>query len=475
MGFGVWFSGRSNKPETFMVAGRSLPGWLLGFSVFATQVSNITLIGMTGKTFSENWSPLLLDIGVVVGILIACKFFVPFHRKNKHVSAYTHLENRFGAWATAYGASFYVLIQMVRMGTIIYLISLALAPLLDVNQTTIMLVTGIVVIAYTYTGGIEAVIWTDFLQGVVLIVGVVVSLGFIVYSMPGGATEVAEIAIQNNKLSLGDWSLSLRDPTVLVVALLGITVFLQDFGISQNYVQRYVAARSDSEAKRGLYTNLIIWFPFMFAIVALGTSIFAFYDAHPQLAAAEGIPSLKPDSIYPHFIAYHIPVGLKGLMIASILASSMSSMDSSLNGIATVFYSNIYVRYINKHPGERKAMKVLHATSVVVGVLAICIAISMTRVKSIWDTWFVISTMLAGAIFGLFLLGVISKKATGTGALIGSIVGIISMLWMKFSPALDLPVKYPYDSSTIGLVGTLVILSVGMVVSRLTTRPVSSN
>lgn len=467
---GYFFSLRNKDPEEFMVAKRSLPGWLLGFSIFATQISNITLIGTTGKAFGENWATLAMDIALPIAIVVSCKYFIPFHRKNKSVSAYTHLEKRFGPWATIYAVISYMVVQTFRMSTIMYLVSLSFASVFDFNQIGIILVTGFVVIAYTYVGGIEAVIWTDFWQGIILVGGVIVSLGYILLNMPEGPSQMFAIASEHNKFSLGSISLKFSEPGFWVMFFLGLTMYLQDFGISQTYVQRYMAAKSDTEAARSLWMTLVLTVPLIVFILLLGLGLFAFYTAQPELSATEGVFSMKMDHVYPHFIATHLPFGVKGLILAAILASAMSSVDSSLNAISALFFTNFYLRYKNKHPGRVKSMKILHRVSIVSGILAIGIAVSMMRIKSIWDVWLTTSTILTGAVFGIFILGFVSKRVNNSGAIVGSILGVVTVVWMTFSHKVDfLPTALvnPFHGLMTGVIGTLVVIGGGLLYTRL--------
>lgn len=471
---GMYFSQKNNHPEEFMVAKRSLPSWLLGFSIFSTKISNITLIGTTGKVFGKNWAPLAMDLALPIAIIICCKYFIPFHRKNRSVSAYTHFEERFGPWATIYAAFSYFLVQTFRMATIMYLISLSLTSILNVNQFAIILMTGIVVIIYTYTGGIEAVIWTDFLQGIILLGGVIVSIIYILFNMPEGPLQMLTLANEHDKFSLGSFSFTFSEAGFWVMVIFGLMMHLQDFGINQTYVQRYIAAKSDREAKRSLWITLVLIVPLMLLVCFLGASLFSFYISQTDLSTAEGVFAMKVDSVYPHFIATQLPLGLKGLILAAILASAMSSIDSSLNGIATLFFSNIYLRYFNKHPGREKSMQILHRVSIITGVIAIGLAMSMLKIKSVWDVWFTISTILGGAVFGIFILGFVSKQINSFTAVIGLIVGVSVVMWMTFSQQIAfLPsmLKNPFHQLMSGVIGTLVIIASGLLYSRFFGKP----
>lgn len=466
LAIGVRFAPKNDDPEEFMVAKRSLPGWLLGFSIFATQISNITLLGTAGKAFGENWAPLAMQLALPIAIIISCKYFIPFHRMNKSISSFTHLEQRFGPWATIYAVASYIFVQLLRMSAMMYLIALSLGSVFGFNHIAIILITGIIVVAYAYLGGLEAVMWTDFFQGIILILGIAVSAAYILFQMPEGPSQIIAIASKHNKFSLGSFSFAFSESGFWVMLFLGLTIYLQDFGINQNYI----AAKSQTEAQKSLWTTLVLMVPLMVLVSFLGTCLFSFYTAQPDLSTAEGVFSMAVDNVFPHFIATQLPLGIKGFILAAILASAMSSIDSSLNSIATIFFTNIYLRYQNGDPRKKKSMRILHQVSLICGLVSIGMAILMFQIKSIWDVWFTTSTILGGAVFGVFILGFISKKVNSAAAIAGSILGVFSIAWMLFSQRMDfLPsiLVSPFHTLMIGVVGTLVIITGGLVYAQL--------
>ena len=243
VGLGCWFARRSGTTDEFMLAGRSLSGWLVGLSVFGTYVSSISFLANPGKSFEGNWNPFAFGISLPLAAWIATRWFVPFYRNLGKVSAYEHLENRFGLWARTYAVVCYLLTQIARMGTIMYLVALALAPLTGWDVRWIIVSTGVLVTVYTLLGGIEAVIWTDAVQSIVLTVGILVSCGILLTGMPGGPQQVFEIAVEHEKFSLGSFNATFTESTFWVVLLYGFFINLNNFGIDQTYVQRYLTAQ----------------------------------------------------------------------------------------------------------------------------------------------------------------------------------------------------------------------------------------
>ncbi len=474
VGFGCWFVRRSRTTEGFMAADRSLPGWAVGLSIFGTYVSSISFLALPGKAYGGNWNPFVFSLALPIAAFLAVRYFVPFYRTGGEISAYNHLEHRFGAWARTYAVICYLLTQLARMGTIMYLVALALAPLTGWDVATIILVTGVLVTFYTLLGGIEAVIWTDVVQSVVLTVGALVCMVLLLLDMPEGPGQIFRIAAEHGKFSLGSFGPSLAEPTFWVVLVYGLTINLQNFGIDQSYVQRYITASSDAEAAKSVWLGAMLYLPISAVLFFIGTALFAFYTSQPDLLPGTADVAVKPDTVFPHFIVTRLPVGIVGLLIAAIFAAAMSSVDSSLNSSATLVLCDIYKRYFRPSAGGRESMCVLYTTTLVWGVLGTAAALAMMQVKSALDAWWQLSSIFSGGMLGLFLLGLISRRAKNPAAATGVLIGILVIVWMTFSPTWTgrlAPLRSPFHSFMIIVVGTLTILLVGLVVSRFGKRP----
>lgn len=465
--FGSWFVRKSRATESFMVAGRSLPGWAVGLSIFGTYVSSISFLASPGKSYASNWSPFVFGLSLPLAAWIAVRYFVPYYRKSGEVSAYTLLEHRFGAWARLYAMLCYLLTQLARMGTILYLVALALAPLTGWDIRTIIIVTGMLVTMYTLLGGIEAVIWTDVVQAIVLTGGAVVAAAVLFLGMPEGPGRLLAIAAENDKWSLGSFGVSLTEATFWVVLLYGIFINLTNFGIDQNFVQRYHTAKSHRDAARSVWLGALLFLPVSALFFFIGTGLFAYYETHPELRAevsaqvaeqrladeavlpgsdgydarlVETSESLGPadigDKVFPHFIVHRLPVGMTGLLIAAIFAAAMSSVDSSLNSSVTVFLSDVYKRFLRRSAGERESMAVLHASTLVWGLAGTGVALAMIQVKSALDAWWRLAGIFSGGMIGLFLLGLIVRRAKNAAAVTAVAIGVLVIVWMTFSPEL---------------------------------------
>jgi len=470
---GFWLGRKNTSPDQFMKAGGAIPGWAVGISIFGTYVSSISFLAYPGKAFGGNWNPFVFSLAIPVATLVAVRWFVPFYRRSGEISAYHHLEARFGAWARTYAVICYLLTQLARMGTIMYLLALALAPMLGWSLITLILVTGAVTILYTLIGGIEAVIWADVVQSFVLIGGALACAIMLVVGMPQGPGQLFQIAGEHHKFSLGSYGSSLAQPTFWVVLIYGLFMNLQNFGIDQSYVQRYATARNDAEAKRSVWLGAMLYVPISGLFLFIGTALFAYYTARPELLPTTIDAVARPDAVFPHFINFGLPVGVTGLVIAAVFAAAQSTLASSINCSATLTLCDLYRRYYRPQATERESMKVLRVATLGFGVAGTLVALAMLRVRSALDAWWEMASIFSGGMLGLFLLGMISRRAKSPAAFTGMIVGVLVILWMSLSPKLGnewAAWRSPFHNFMVTVIGTLTILLVGLLVSRVPSR-----
>lgn len=491
---GVWFSRKNKSSEQFTKASGMIPGWAVGISLYATFLSSNTFLGVPGKAFGTNWNALVFSLSMPLAAWAAVKYFVPFYRTSGDVSAYTHLEHRFGAWARTYAVVCFLLTQLARMGSIFFGIALSLQALTGYDMTTIMVVTGFCIVIYTVMGGIEAVIWTEVVQGILLTFGGLLILYLVVMNVDGGVSSIIDVGMADHKFSLGSFDMDFVGSSFWVILLYGFFINLNNFGMDQNYVQRYHTATSAKEAARSVWLCVKLYIPISLLFFIIGTALYAYYAQNPDLtetirlqAAAERLPGSATESeistlaatlqaedygdkVMPHFMVNMVPVGLLGLVISAIMAAAMSTISSGMNASATVFTEDIYKRYFNRKSTNKQALRMLFIATGVFGVLGIVTGISMIGVKSILDVWWELSGIFAGGMLGLFLLGLISKKANNNDAAVAVIVGVLVILWMTFSyliPEQYSYLRYPLHANMIIVVGTLVISLVGSGMARL--------
>ncbi|MCC7010791.1 MAG: sodium:solute symporter [Acidobacteria bacterium] len=445
-----------------MSAGRRVPAWAVGLSIVGTYVSSISFLALPSKAFSSDWNPFVFSLALPLTTWAAVRWFVPFYRQSRALSSYEHLEARFGGWARSYAVGCYLLTQLARVGTITYLLALALAPLTGLSVPALIFITGVVVIGYTLYGGMAAVIWTDVVQTIVFIGGAAACVAVLFAGMPGGASQVWSLAAANGKFSLGSASADVGQSTIWVVLLYGIVINLQNFGIDQSYVQRYQTADSDAAARRSVWLGALLYVPISAAFLFIGTGLFAFYTARPDLLPA-GMAS-QPDAVFPHFIATALPAGVAGLVIASVFAAAQSTISSSLNGSATLVLCDVYLRYVRPDAPEGRRLLVLRASTLVFGVAGVGAALAMMRIRSALDAWWQLASIFSGGMLGLFLLGRLSRGARSGNAAAGVAAGVLLIVWMTFSPGWTGVLaswRSPFHPNLIIVIATAAILAVG--------------
>jgi SSS family solute:Na+ symporter len=489
---GIYFSKRNKSSEQFTKASGKIPGWAIGLSIYATFLSSNTFLGVPGKAFGSNWNAFVFSLSMPLAAWVASKYFVPFYRSTGEISAYTHLEKRFGPWARTYAVVCFLLTQFARMGTIFFGIALSLQALTGFSMSSIMIVIGICIICYTVLGGMEAVIWTEVVQGIIKTLGALLILFLIVKEIPGGFSQVFDIATKDNKLSLGSISPDFTQSTFWVILFYGFFINLNNFGMDQNYIQRYHTASSAKQAGKSVWLCVAMYVPASLLFFIIGAALYAFYQVHAgaidpvklQVAAerlgngatqqqiTELAASFKPadygDKVLPFFMVTKVPTGLVGLIVSALLSAAMSTISSNMNASATVFTMDIYKKYFKPTITDKQQLFSLHISTVVFGLIGLGTGIAMIGAKSLLDVWWELSGIFAGGMLGLFLLGLISRRAQNAEALTATIIGIVVILWMSFSDRLSgnyAFLRSPMHKNMIIVVGTLTIFLVGLLLS----------
>jgi len=462
--FGAYFRKRSNTSSGFMVAGGRLPGWAVGLSILGTFVSSITFLAYPGQAYNFNWDAMMFSFTLPLAALVATLYFIPLYRSRMKVSAYEYLESRFGGWARVYGSLSFMFGSLTRIGMILFLVSLVLHNLTGWSYTTIILVTGVGVTFYTVVGGIEAVIWTDVIQVIILLGGALLTIVLLLVNMPGGVEQMFALAAEGDKFSLGSWKWDLAAPTAWVVLLYGIMENLRNFGVDQNYVQRYQTTRSSRDAARSVWTAALAYIPVSAMFLFIGTALFAYYSASSDLLPAELRGELMGDKIYPFYIVQELPPGVRGLLIAAIFAAAMSSVDSSLNCVSTLTLLDFYHRYINPASTEKRDINLLRLFTVIWGVLGTATGLAMTRIQTALETGWQLGGIAGGGVIGLFLLGLIDRRIGRRTAIVAVIASILSIAWATFARNLGPELSWlecRWHTRMIGVIGTVTLLVVG--------------
>jgi SSS family transporter len=424
---GWFFSKRQKNTDDYFKGGGRVPWWAAGLSIFGTALSAITFMAIPAKTFATNWSYFMLNMTIFMVAPIIVFVFIPFYRKMNITTAYEYLEARFNIVVRLIGSLSFILFQVGRMGVVMFLPSIALNVVTGIDIFVCIGLMGVISLIYTMMGGIEAVIWTDVMQVIVLLGGAILSLVLIIIAVDGGFTAMVQTAAENHKFNLVDVTWSLKQPTVWVMLLGGIFANITTYGTDQTMVQRYLTTKSENAAKQSVWTNAILVIPATLIFFFVGTALFVFYKHYPQ----ELNPTFtNNDAIFPWYIASQLPAGISGLLIAGIFAAAMSSLSSSMNSAATAYSTDIHFRFnwSNKVGG----LKVARIATLVIGLVGILFALMMATmdVKSLWDEFQKILGLVIGSLGGVFLLGILTKKANSPGVLIGIACSIAVQIWV---------------------------------------------
>ncbi len=469
IGMGLYYKRKCRTAEQFMVADRTIPAWAAGLAVMSAYTSSISYIATPGKAFDSNWHPIIFSLCIPPVAWLVCRYAVPYYRKKKLISVYEFLEDRLGNWGRAYAAIAFVLYMIGRVAVILYLAGLLLSAFVPLNIAVLIIIIGFVTIIYTLLGGMEAVIWTDVMQSIIMIVGIVFCAVTLSYRVFSGPEPLIQAAIDNSKFSLGSLKLSLASQehlsnrTIWVMIIYGITENLRGLLADQNYVQKYCSVPTERDAKRSIWIAMLIYIPLTMIFLYIGTTLYAFYSEGSELAQA-GIT--KGDQVFPYFIATQLPTGLKGLIIAAIIAAAMSTVDSALNCSSTVLLLDFYKRYFNPKVGEQTSMIFLRLTTIVWGLLGISAALLMIRAKSSLDVWWQISGIFGGALLGLFILSLLRVRLRLWQGIVAISISIAVISWGTFARNLSPSWKWAQcrlDVIIVGAVGTIALLAVGMI------------
>jgi solute:Na+ symporter, SSS family len=482
VGIGIYFSRKNKSTAQFTTASSTIPGWAIGMSFYATFLSAITFLGDPGKSFGSNWNPFVFSISMPFAAYFSSKFFVSFYRNTGEISAYTHLEKRFGSWARSYVMLCFILTQLARMGTIFYAIAIAINVLTGFDIPLIILFSGICVIVYTVFGGMEAVIWTEVVQAVLKTMGALLILGIILYKID--IQTIVSEGLAKNKFNLGTFKPDFTQSSFWVVFVYGFFINLVNFGVDQNYIQRYHTAQSTKDAQKSIWQCVIYYVPVSFLFFFVGTALFVYYQYFPEqiqslkelvsieksIALADLQASDYGDRVLPHFIKTKIPTGLLGLLMAALLSAAMSTMSSSMNSSATVFLKDFYTRYFKKNLNDLQQLKVLRIATICFGLLGISFGIAMIGAKSILDIWWKLSGIFAGGMLGIFLLGFLVKNAGKAAAIGATLVGVVVIAYLSLQTYLPENFNTNLEPKMTVAFGTLTIVGVGWLITKFVKR-----
>ncbi len=425
---GIYFSGRETTTADYFLAGGRIPWWAAGISLFGTQLSAITFMAAPAKVFATDWAYFVNTIALILIAPIVVYFYLPFFRRLNITTAYEYLERRFNLATRLYASTSFILFQLGRMAIVLFLPAMALSAVTGTNVYGCIVAMGILSTLYTVLGGIEAVVWTDVLQVVVLLGGGILCLIIMAFDIDGGASTILAMGMADDKFKVIHWGWDYTTATIWVLVVGNLFMNLVTYTSDQVVIQRYLTTRDEKRSAASIWTNAAITFPVSFIWFLIGTSLYVFYKLSPDLLS----PNLPTDSIFPHFISQQLPSGVTGIVIAALFAASMSTLDSSLNSVSTALVTDFYGRF-RPNSTDAARLRLARWLTAGLGVIATATAATMAmyEIQSLWDLFNRLLGLLTSGMAGLFALGMFTRRANGRGALIGALISAAVIYWVQ--------------------------------------------
>src|SRR6202041_895878 len=449
--FGARFRRGQQNLRDYFLGGRTAPWWAIACSIVATETSTLTIIGTPAIAFAGNLGFLQLVLGYMLARVILCVVLIPQYFQGEFYTAYQLLEKRFGKRMKSAAAIVFMATRALAEGVRISAIGKIVSVAFGTGERWSIVIVAALTILYTFEGGMRAVIWTDVAQFALYLSGSVAAFVLLLHKIPGGWPEVTQVAAAaGGKLRIFDFALSLTKTYTFWSGLLGGTFLtMASHGTDQTMVQRLLASRNERDSKTALLTSGLIIFAQFALFLVLGVMLFV-YAQHFALA----IPGGDPDKIYPQFIVRRMPVGLVGIVLASIFAIAMSNASGSLNSLAASSIIDLRVR--RGESGTQsliRSRKLTLVWGIVLGILG------LVHWGPVLVAGLTIASITYGATLGVFLLGTWNRRANETGALVGFVIGIASVIAIKFLT--------PLAWTWYVLVGTVITFAVGSLASTL--------
>ncbi len=485
--FGILFSGKQETTEDYFVGDRSVPWWAIAMSIVATETSTITFVSVPGIAFAKggNFQFLQLVFGYMLGRIVISLIFIPMYFKGELQTVYQLLGDRFGDRVKMLASALFVIMRNVADGVRLLLTAIVLAavyrsfnPTADVSTIIIgsIILLGVVMIVFTFYGGMEAVIWVEVVQLVIYIGGAIAAAVILIQNIDGGFSTAMSLGEQFDKFSVFDFGFDLSKTYTFWGGLIGgCFLTMSTHGTDQYLVQRYLCTNKPSSAATALLSSGAVVLAQFIGFLFIGVLLFAFYapfnsaDYANAGVAGSGIsanfPFLKGDQVFPDFITQHMPAGLSGLVVAAIFAAALSS---SLNSIAATAINDLY-KPLRPDTSDRQLVRYAGILTVVVGIIQIIVAIIFMQTdESALSLALAVASLINGPVLGVFLVGTFMKRARETHALIGMVFSISVMTYVVLAANKFVPgpvVAWPWYA----LMGSMLTLVVAFISSLVIT------
>jgi SSS family transporter len=453
--FGAHFRKSQRNLRDYFLGGRMLPWWAIAFSVVSAETSILTIISTPGISYSSNLSFLQLVFGYLVARVVVSLLLLPRYFAGEIFTAYQLIEQRFGSGMKVFTAALFLATRALAEGVRVFAISIVVEVIFKTGVVTSVIIITLLTLFYTFEGGLTAVIWTDVIQLTIYLSGTLLALLLALRAIPGGWHEVAHLAfVTGNKLAVFNFQFNFTEPYLFWSGLVGgMFLTTASHGTDQLIVQRLLAARNMRQSQAALLSSgVVILFQFALFLV-MGVTLFTFYHHFPPAVAFD-----RPDHIFPTFVVTQLPRGLAGLLIAAIISAAMANLSAALNSLASSSVVDFYKSYV--FPGAREAhyLHMSRLMTVFWGVILISIALVAQQFhRSVLEMALTIASVPYGSMLGIFLLGVLTKRATARGAFWGALAGLAALAGV----VLFSKVAWTWYVA----IGTVVTFSVGWMVS----------
>jgi len=432
VGVGYWFMKKEAATTTddYFRGGQRIPWWVAGLSIFATLLSSITFMAIPALSYASGWNKWSGQWPIILIVPLVVFAYLPFYRSLNLTSAYEYLEARFNLASRLIASAAFMIFHIGRIAIVLYLPALALSSVTNINIYFAIAVIGVLCVVYTVMGGIEAVVWTDAIQALVLLGGALGCFGLVVLNVPGGMGAITSTLGESDKflsLDWSSWNYHSGTKSGWLFFLGFMFAMLPAYTSGQDVVQRYVTTPSMKEASKSLWMNIFMTLVGSMIFFALGTALYVFYQNSPEKLD----PTMaSTDGILPFFILQNLPIGVAGLIIAGVFAAAQSTISSSLNSVATAFVTDFYGRVIAPESPDHQRLKVARNVVVLLGVVGILAAawIAKENLKSAFDSFNMLIGFILGPLAAMFALGIFTKHVGGVACLIGALLGSASII-----------------------------------------------
>jgi SSS family solute:Na+ symporter len=422
--FGLRFRKRHRSLRDYFLAGRDIPWWAIALSIVAAETSTLTIISIPGLAYDTNLTFLQVVMGYVVGRVIIAFVLLPHYFRGDLYTAYELIERRFGRGLRSLTAGLFLLTRAAAEGVRVYAVSIVVSIALGTGEVASIAIITILTLIYTFEGGLAAVIWTDVVQTVIYVGGTLVGLVTILHLVPGGWTAIHAAAASAGKLRVFDFTPSMWLPYTFWAGVIGGAAFTTaSHGTDQLFVQRLLAARGQKQSALALISSGVAILCQFALFLMVGVMLWAYYRVPSGVFG-------KSDRIYPTFIVSRMPHGISGLLIAAVLAAAMSNLSAALNSLSSSSIMDFYV-YLRPRADERSQMRLSRVATFVWALLLFGLAVlSLHKVGRVVEVGLQIASVAYGALLGVFLLGVLTRRATQRGAIVGMLFGFCTEVYL---------------------------------------------